>query len=106
MERFEPLLEALTSKFNIVLLALGCVLLADLYLGSPLMRQILLLQLKIRGVDPSRPGYTIITIFGNFKDVDKLANFFDKSLSIAFFIIPGISIIRGLIISLFSKRVT
>lgn len=99
-ERFYPLFEKLKSKFNLIMVILGIIFLIDLYHGSPLTKQIIIFQLKIMKIDPSKGGFKLLSVFGNFSNVDSLAKVFDKALFIGFFVISGASYLRGLIGSL------
>lgn len=103
MDKFDPFIETLKSRYNLILVLVGIALVADMYLGSPALRQVVFLQLKIMKIDPSRGGFRIISIFGTFTSVDQVAKIFDKAGIIICFCFAGISFLRGFIESLMRK---
>lgn len=67
-------MEALTSKGNLFLLALGTVFLIDLIAGSPLTLWITEMMGRIQGHDPAHPGaLRIVTPLGTYTDKNELA---------------------------------
>lgn len=102
-ERLRPFFDKLKSKSNLIMVILGLVFLIDLYYGSPVVKQIILFQLKIMDIDPSKGGFTLFSIFGKFYNVDSLARVLDKALFIGFFILSGASYMRGLIGSIINS---
>ncbi len=103
IDRFNPFFEKLKSKSNLIMVILGIIFLVDLYYGSPLTKQIVLLQFKIMKIDPSKGGFKILSVFGRFSSVDSLAKVLDKALFIGFFILSGASYLYGLIGSIINK---
>ena len=104
-ERFEPLINSLKNKFNLALLIPGLICLVDLLFGSPIMQRIMTGYLGLRGIDPVRQGFTMITIFGKIKGVTHAAVLFDRAIAVFFLGIVCLSYLRGLYSSLFSKKI-
>ncbi len=102
-DRFNPFLEKLKSKSNPVMVILGVVFLADLFIGSLITRQIVLFQCRIMNIDPAAGGLKILSVFGKFSSVEAMAGVFDKALFIGFFVLSGASYLYGLIGSIINK---
>ena len=102
-DRFLPLIEKLKSKSNLVMVILGVVFLVDLFVGSPITRQIVLLQCRIMNIDPAAGSLKIFSAFGKFSSVEAMAKVLDKALFIGFFVLSGASYLYGLIGSILNK---
>lgn len=102
-DRFNPFLDKLKSKSNLIMLILGVVFLVDLFYGSPITRLIVLLQCRIMKIDPSAGSVKIFSVFGKFSSIDAMAKVLDKALFIGFFILAGASYLYGLIGSIINK---
>lgn len=61
------------------------------------MRQLILLQMKLFRVDPSEGGVRILSVFGTFTSVEKIAAVLDKALAIICLGLAGLSYLRALI---------
>ena len=105
-EKFQPFIEEIKSKSNLIVLLIGIVFLTDFFLGSPITSKLILLQFHIMKKDPSAANFKIITIFGDFTDIPTLARLFDKSLSIIFMALAGFAYCRGLVRSLLKRELT
>jgi hypothetical protein len=104
ISRFEPLKDALKSKYNLFLFLLGTVLLVDLFIKSPLTSQVVLLQMKIMKVDPAS-HFTMHTFFGTYYSVAALARVFDLAGMGLGFVLSGWGYGMGLFTSLTNKPV-
>jgi hypothetical protein len=103
VDRFLPFLDKLKSKSNLIMVILGVIFLIDLFYGSPITRQIVLLQCRIMKIDPSTGSLKILSVFGTFSSVDSMAKVLDKALFIGFFILSGASYLYGIIGVIFNK---
>lgn len=101
--RWSNFRKALTSKFNIFMILLGILFLVDLKLGGPLMQKLILIQYGIRGIDVNGPNFTIVSVFGTYKEIAKLALAFDKFLWIFFIGITALSWLLGFLVSALKK---
>jgi len=100
---FQPFIETLKSKMNIVLLLLAAVFVADLFIGQPVVMRIIDLHFKIMHIDPTRQQFVLLTIFGTFHSVDAWALFMGRALAIIFIAIPGLSLFWGMVSSFTGK---
>ena len=82
---------------------LGVIFLVDSFNGSPITRQIVLLQCRIMKIDPSAGGLKILSIFGTFSSVDSMAKVLDIALYIGFFALAGASYLYGLLGTILNK---
>jgi len=101
--RCSPFLDELKRPFNAVVLLLGLAFIFDLYHGSPMARQLALLQFNLMHVDIAHKDFRIVTFFGIFPSVDAYARKLDKSLGILFLAFAGFWYGRGALRSLLSR---
>ncbi len=93
---WKPLVDRLKSPGNIALLVIGALLVTDLLLGSPVMSKAVRLQLRLMHMEPSGDSARILTIFGTFRSVSAWTVFVERVLITFFFVMPGLSYLRGL----------
>lgn len=79
-----------------VLVVIGVLLVTDMVLGSPVMSQGVRLQLRLMHMEPSGDTTRILTIFGTFSSVRAWTVFVERVLIAFFFVMPGLSYLRGL----------
>jgi hypothetical protein len=101
--RWYPLFSALRSKANLVLVLVAIVFGVDLLLGSPLTTQMVLLQLKLTHIDPSRGTLTLMTFFGTLHSVAQYAAILDKAFMLFGAVVAGISFLLALLASAFRR---
>lgn len=101
--RFAPFQRSLKSKFNLVILVLGLVILVDWMTGGPLAAKLMLSWYDLKGVDVHAPKFTILSVFGAYRKVNDLALAFDKFLSIFFLAVAALSYTWGLAASLINR---
>ena len=101
--RFQPLTDALKSKYNLFFFLLGAVMIVDLFIKSPLTSQVVLLQMKIMQVDPAG-HFTLRAFFGTYYTVEALARTFDKAGAGLGFALSGWGYGMGLIHSISNKQ--
>jgi len=100
---FKPFTDTLKQPGNLILLGIAALLVIDYFIGSPLMTQVTLIQLRIQKIDPDSQHMKIITMFGTFTRVDTWTMFIERVLIAVFAAIPGMSILWGLFSSITGK---
>lgn len=100
---FKPLFDTLKTPSNMVFIALAVLLAVDYVIGSPLMTQVVLIQLRIQKIDPASDHIKIFTIFGTFTDMNTWRSLIERVLIGIFAVIPGLSILRALYSSISGK---
>jgi hypothetical protein len=98
-DKFQPFKDALKSKFNIFCLLIGVTFLIDFLLGGPLVYKLMVFQYQLRGIDVTVPKFTILTLFGMYRDIYLLSLTYDKVFSIFFLVFPGLSYLKGFLSS-------
>jgi hypothetical protein len=104
VEKLGPFFEELKSKSNLVFLLIGLGLFADMYFGSPVLRQLVILQCKLFKVNPSAGSFKFVTIFGTFNSVESVARVLDIGVGTISLIISVGSYLKGLVASLAQRK--
>jgi hypothetical protein len=105
-DHFELFFDKLKKPANAIMLILGILLLADLYLGCPAARQIVLFQLKLFKINPDIHSFRVMTIFGEFTSIDPVARQIDLWGGALLTLVPLISYFSGLVQAIAIKKIT
>lgn len=101
-----PIVDAITSKGNWILIILGVFFLVDYLNGSPGMLWVVNMMAKLWGFDPqSGQKFKIITPFGTFTDRNKLARIYDYVGMGATFGVAVLSILYNAVVSITWKKI-
>ena len=93
----------LKEKFFLLCILLLLLFLVDLHNGSPAAAKAILLQFKLRGVDPAHHAFRLTSLFGTYNNIPDLARVMDKAGAALFAVISGFDIARGVMLSLIRK---
>ena len=102
-EGWKQFTDTLKSPYNLIMMGLAVFLLVDYVLGSPVMAQLVQVQLRIQKINPASEQMKIFTIFGTFSRVDTWTRFIERVLMVIFFVLGGLAPLRGFYSSLSGK---
>ena len=105
LERFNLFFDKLKSPANTVMLVLGVLMLVDLYFGCPVARHIVVAQLKLFKINPDVHSFRILTVFGEFTNIDPLVKQIDIWSGAILTAVPVLSYLGGLFQALTIKRI-
>ena len=101
--KFSPLFTTLKEKRVIFSLLMIIVFILDMNHDSPFATKLIMIQFKLRGIDPLMHKFRLSSIFGIFDSIPALAYVIDKAGAIFFSVISVINVIRGLLLSMANK---
>ncbi len=101
--KFSPLSTTLKEKLVVFSLLMIIIFILDLNHGSPFATKLIMIQFKLRGIDPLMHNFRLSSIFGIYDSIPALAHVIDKAGAIFFFVISSINVIRGLLLSIANK---
>jgi hypothetical protein len=102
-EGIKPFTDSLKNPFTIIWLALGCILVVDLFTGNHLIGWAVGQQVRMMGHNPAVDTMRMMTVFGTFTSVAVWTAFVQKFLIVGAFVLGGLPMVHGLWVSVVGK---